>query len=216
MLPIAVALAVPAALLPAVGASASVAPTSVAAATDSQLFLPFFRTTVERTPLLRNGTFENGSEGWRTLSTKTRSSVSARVGLHRTHGAVLPVRRTRAAGIGDSPNAATGVQAGDAYTASAWVRASRTTIRVRLVASRVVDGKAVATHTKYLKSRDRRWHKVSTSLTAKGGGEIDVRVQALRGPRGHFVTDNVQLVRSRNVTELPVTVPDPVPTPMCG
>ncbi len=214
LVPLVVALAVSTALAPPSGARAPTAATANDSAPGSTAALPPLSGRVVQTSMIRNGGFEKGGQGWVTVGRGGRISVGQRVGVGRSRALVLPVRRSRGTAITDSPNSARGVLAGDRYSVNAWVRGSRPGLTVRLIVSRIVSGRAVLTRTVGLRTTNRRWHRIQTTLTTPGnGGEVDVRVVSSPGPRGRVIVDNVHVTRSRTVTTLPVEVPSPAPKP---
>ncbi|MCB0907895.1 MAG: carbohydrate binding domain-containing protein, partial [Nocardioidaceae bacterium] len=154
--------------------------------------------------LVVNGSFEEGTSGWRTnrnrqLLSATRPAVagakSARLEMTKPGRTVLRTVR---------PTVAT-ADATATYTASAYVKAKKGPLNgVLRVREGQVNNKYLAQHTQGFRATS-TWKKVSLTFTPETTAPLDVAVVGFNIPKGSaLLVDKVTLVSNK---------PTPTPTP---
>jgi len=165
--------------------------------------------------LVVNGSFEQGTTGWRTNGAARTPLSQVEPGLDSEHAARIDVLERRNIVLNDAKNTVTETQAGDRYRVSVQVRSDNDLsgeLRVREVTQKVV----TLDRARFRVKAGADWQRVDLDLTvARSGSSLDLNVIAWDARPGEALEVDkvtmVQMVREGTDPE-PTVPPSPSPT----
>lgn len=165
--------------------------------------------------LVVNGSFENGTNGWRTNGGSKTPLTAQQGGVKSASAGVITALERRNLILNDRVNTGKGVPEGTRFRVSAWVKSSQdisAEVRVR----EVVDGKAVVRGVR-ARLQDDQWQQLQTEFTTtRDNATLDLNVVGWLPERGTELSIDLVSLREltwQDVDEAPETdEPTAVPT----